>query len=79
MCVCVVLSTFMCVYVYVCCVYFVCVYLCAYVCWNHVTHTVWLRKKLWYLKLIDSVLNMEAVEHSVFFALAEGSLAIIRV
>ena len=37
------------------------------------------RKKLWSLRLIDSVLNMEAVETTVFFALAEGSVAIIKV
>ena len=37
------------------------------------------RKKLWYLKLIDSVLNMETINNTVFFALAEGSLAIIKV
>ena len=37
------------------------------------------RKELWSLRLIDSVLNMEAVETTVFVALAEGSVAIIKV
>eukprot|EP00731_Ephydatia_muelleri_P023995 Em0016g266a len=35
-------------------------------------------KELWSLRFSDSVLNVEAIESTVFFALAEGSVSIIK-